>query len=204
MHAAMKRGLTISWVGALALIGVAGIALVLRQVPDRGTAMQPAAQARIGGAFALIDETGQQVSDRTYRGRWMLVFFGFTFCPDVCPTALNEVALTLRDLGPLAARIQPLFISVDPERDTPSQLAEYTDAFDSRIVGLTGTPAEIAAAARAYGAYYRKVGGGDDYTMDHSAIIYVMNPEGRFVTSFNHMSGADRMVKALRPLLAKS
>ncbi len=197
----MRHGFMIFGVGALILIGAVGIFLASGQ---KEMETLPATASRIGGPFALTDSSGQAVTEQTYRGKWLLVFFGFTFCPDVCPTALSEVAATLHDLGPLADRVQPIFVSIDPERDSPARMAEYTQVFDPRIAGLTGTAEQVAVAARVYGAFYRKSGDGPDYTMDHSAIIYVMNPEGRFVTSFNHQSGAEKMVKALRPLLSKS
>lgn len=204
----MKPGFMLAGIAAMALIAAAGIALILgdpRRLDDPHRPTRPAlTEARIGGPFTLVNSRGEAVTDQTFRGRWTLVFFGFTFCPDVCPTAMSEVAATLHDLGPLADRVQPLFVSIDPARDTPEHLGQFTAAFDRRIEGLTGSPEQVAAAAKAYGAYYRKVGDGADYTMDHSAIIYVMNPEGRFVTSFNHLSGAERMVQALRPLLSLS
>jgi len=160
----------------------------------------------IGGAFTLVDENGQTVTDQTYRGKWLLVFFGFTHCPDVCPTALNDIALTLDQLGPLAERIQPLFVTVDPERDTAEVMKDYTDAFHPSIVGLTGTSEQIAQVAKTYRVYYQKVPQGDgqdgEYTMDHSGITYVMTPDGKFASHFSPRTPIDAMAAKLRGLIS--
>ena len=146
----------------------------------------------IGGPFRLVDHTGAQVTDATYRGRIMLVFFGFTHCPDICPTELQVMAEVLDRLGEDAARVAPIFITVDPERDTPDALARYLDLFDPRIIGLTGSPEQIGAVARAYRVYYAKVHppGSTTYTMDHSSFIYLMDGQGRFAALFRHGSPA--------------
>ncbi|MDA8249700.1 MAG: SCO family protein [Rhodospirillales bacterium] len=138
----------------------------------------------IGGPFALTDGAGHAVTDRDLRGRYLLVYFGYTFCPDVCPTTLTAVAGALDRLGKRAERLQPLFITVDPLRDTPRVVRDYAAAFSPRILGLTGTPEQIARVARAYRVYYarhRTGEGPDDYTMDHSSILYLMGPQGRFI-----------------------
>ncbi len=138
----------------------------------------------IGGPFTLTDGAGQTVTDRTLRGRYLLVYFGYTFCPDVCPTTLTAVAGALDKLGKQADRLQPVFITVDPARDTPKVIGAYTAAFSSRILGLTGTDDQIAAVAREYRVYYakRRTGEGPgDYTMDHSSILYLMAPDGHFI-----------------------
>ncbi len=155
----------------------------------------------IGGPFTLMDENGQTVTDQTYRGKWLLVFFGFTHCPDVCPTALNDIALTLDQLGPLAASVQPLFVTVDPERDTPDIIKDYTDAFHPSIVGLTGTPEQIAEVAKTYRVYFKKVPQDDTYTMDHSGITYVMAPDGKFAAHFSPRTPIDAMASKLRSLI---
>jgi len=160
----------------------------------------------VRGRFSLIDETGRAVTEADYDGAWRLVFFGYTYCPDVCPTTLNTIAGVLARLGADAARVKPLFITVDPARDTPEVLAEYVAAFDRRITGLTGTAEQIAAAARAFGVYYAKVGneaGGDDapsgdYLMDHSAFIYLMDPKGRYLAAFSHDDAVDKIVAGIR------
>ena len=142
------------------------------------------AEPGIGGPFALEDGAGKRVTDRDYRGRFMLIYFGYTFCPDVCPTTLNQVADALDRLGPRADRIAPIFVTIDPKRDTPAVVQKYAAAFSPRLIGLTGTPEQVAAVAREYGVYYaehRTGAGPDDYTMDHSSILYLVAPDGTFV-----------------------
>jgi cytochrome oxidase Cu insertion factor (SCO1/SenC/PrrC family) len=162
----------------------------------------------IGGPFWLTAGHGRKVSEKDFLGKWLLVYFGYTHCPDICPTTLAEIAETLDRLGPLAADVQPLFITVDPERDTADVIGPYVKAFDSRIVGLSGTAAELAAAAKGYRVYYAKKEppGKDkaDYLMEHSAYVYVMRPDGRYVTLFAPLGGQgpDEMASRLRELMA--
>jgi len=136
----------------------------------------------IGGPFSLTDQNGARVDERILKGKWSAVFFGYTFCPDTCPTTLTALARAMDGLGPRARRLQVVFISVDPARDTPAQLKSYlsSPAFPKGAIGLTGSAAQVAAAARAWRVYYRKVGSGADYSMDHTAIVYLMDPQGRF------------------------
>jgi protein SCO1 len=142
--------------------------------------------ATVGGPIHLVDQDGRPFTDQSLRGKPFLVFFGFTHCPDVCPTALFEVSEIMRRLGPDAARTAALFISVDPERDTPTALKEYLTSFDPHLRGLTGDPAAIAAVAKAYRVYYKKVPlESGEYTMDHTALVYLMDKQGRFVAPFN-------------------
>jgi protein SCO1 len=158
----------------------------------------------IGGPFSLTAPDGTTVTDQTYRGKWLLVYFGYTFCPSSCPTTLLEIAAALGKLGPDAAKVQPIFITIDPKRDTADVLAKYTQSFDPRIVGLTGTPAQIAAVAHEYGAYYvaHKSGdGADDYTMDHSTYLYVMDPQGKFLQAFDADTPADHIADDLLRLM---
>ena len=153
-----------------------------------GKVSAPVAQqiATIGGPFTLTDQNGRTVSDGDLKGRPFLVFFGFTHCPDVCPTTLFEISEILRALGPDADRVRALLITVDPERDTPDVIKDYLSSFDPHLSGLTGDAAAIAAVAKAYRVYFKKVpleqGG---YTMDHTAIVYLMDKDGRFVSPFN-------------------
>jgi protein SCO1/2 len=170
-------------------------------------AMEDAASASgvsVGGPFQLTDMNGQAVSEASYRGRWMLIFFGYSFCPDVCPTELQTIATALDRLGPLAAKVQPLFITIDPARDTPVALKTYVALFGNRIVGLSGSPEQIAAVARAYRVYYAKVtpSGGGPYLMDHSAFIYLMNEKGRFVTLFGPDTSAQKLAEGLKARLS--
>ena len=162
-------------------------------------------RAEVGGPFELAAHTGETVTDRDFRGKHLLIFFGYTYCPDVCPTTLQQVSLALDELGALADAVQPLFISVDPERDTAESLADYVAAFHPRIVGLTGTPEQIAKAAEAYRAYYKKAGeteeGDEDYLMDHTAFLYLMGPEGEFIEVYDHHTPAADIAQALRASL---
>lgn len=156
----------------------------------------------IGGPFQLVNAaTGRQVSDRDFRGKWLLIFFGYTHCPDVCPTTLANIAEAMSQLGPLAAQIQPLFITLDPERDTLPVLVDYTSAFDPRILGLSGSADQIASAAKAYGIYYAKRAIGDDYFMDHTASVRVVRPDGSYASSLLSTAGPSDIVKRLRKLL---
>jgi protein SCO1/2 len=166
----------------------------------------PAATVTVGGPFTLAASDGTTVSDATYRGKWLLVFFGYTFCPNICPTTLLEVADALRRLGPDASELQPLFISIDPDRDTPDVMAAYTRSFDLRIVGLTGTVAQIASVAKEYGAYYaphRTGPGVDDYVMDHGTYLYLMDPNGQFVRGFDADTQGAVIADKLREMMAR-
>jgi protein SCO1/2 len=165
---------------------------------------QPAALT-VGGPFALIDGDGHQVTDRTWRGKYMLVYFGYTFCPDVCPTTLSAVADAMDKLGATADKIQPLFITVDPKRDKPDVVKQYAAAFGPRIIGLTGSPEQIAAAAKAYRVYYaehRTGPGPDDYSMDHSSVLYLMGPDGRFIQPVRADQTGPEMAAALSKLVS--
>ena len=193
-------------VGAVVLgcgIGVAG-AYLLDLFPAG-----PAAESREGGPggpFTLTAHTGQRMSDADFRGSYTLVFFGFTFCPDVCPTTLADMHAVLEALGDDAAAVQPLFVSVDPERDTPEVLATYVAAFDDRIVGLTGTEAEIKAITEDYGVFYEYVPDEVDpefYLVNHTAAIYLMDRDGRFVRVFSTQTPTDEMVTEIRAVMAE-
>src|SRR5262245_21482894 len=155
--------------------------------------------AAIGGPFQLVDQDGRKVTDEDFRGRPFLVFFGFTHCPEICPTTLFEISEILRKLGPDADRVRALFITVDPERDTPKVMKDYLSNFDPHLSGLTGDPDAIAAVAKAYRAIFRKVpldeGG---YTMDHTAIVYLMDKQGRFVSPFSLKRTAEASAAELR------
>lgn len=161
---------------------------------------------QVGGPFTLVNQDGKQVTEKDFLGGYMLVFFGYTYCPDVCPTVLSDIATVLDMLGEeKAAKITPVFISVDPARDTPDHLAEYVKFFHPRTVGLTGTEEQIKAVAREYRVYYRKneAKGDDpqDYLVDHTAIIYLMGPDGKLVTHFSHGTEPKAMAERLGKLL---
>jgi protein SCO1/2 len=167
---------------------VAGLVLfsaVIFIVTGRGPS-PIAMPSAVGGPFNLVDQNGKSITDQDMKGKPFLVFFGFTHCPDVCPTTLFDVSEVFRALGPDAKGVRALFVTVDPERDTPAVLKDYLSSFDPRIVGVTGDEASIAAAEKAYRVYAKKVPtDGGSYTMDHTAIVYLMNKDGRFVTPFN-------------------
>jgi protein SCO1/2 len=152
----------------------------------------------IGGPFTLVDQNGRTVTDRKFLGRWLLVYFGYTHCPDACPTALNEMAVALGDLDPVKrAKIQAIFISVDPERDTPAVMKDYVEAFDSgNIVGLTGTIEQVSAAEAVYRVRSQRYGRGDgDYTMSHASTIDIMDPAGRFIALVRPEHLAERLTQ---------
>ncbi len=162
--------------------------------------------AAIGGPFVLEDGNGQAVTNRSFSGKYMLVYFGYTYCPDVCPTTLNEVAGAIEKLGPKAERVQPLFITVDPQRDTPAAMKQYTAAFSPRIIGLTGTPEQIGNVEREYHVYAAKhvTGPGpNDYGMDHSSILYLMGPDGHFIAPIDADETATELAQTLAGMISK-
>jgi protein SCO1/2 len=158
---------------------------------------------QVGGHFALSTPDGRRVTDESFRGKWMLVYFGYTSCPDVCPTTLSSMAQALEKLGPLADRVQPVFITVDPVRDTAQIVGEYVKDFDPRFVGLVGSPQEIAAAAHDFHVYYvvRQLGN-NEYVIDHSSFIYVLDPNGAFVRLLTGDLPGHQLADALRKLLS--
>jgi protein SCO1/2 len=152
-----------------------------------GRLSAPVAQqvAAIGGPFKLVDQNGKAVTDQDLKGHPFLVFFGFTHCPDICPTTLFDVSEVLRALGPDADRTRALFITVDPERDTPAVIKDYLSSFDPHLRGATGDPAAIAAMTKTYRVYVKKVPAENGYTLDHSTIVYLMGKDGRFIAPFS-------------------
>jgi protein SCO1/2 len=162
-------------------------------------------QPDVGGPFQLVDQTGQAFTEAQLEGRWSLVFFGFTYCPDYCPTTLTALKATLDRLGPAGDDIQVVLVSVDPARDTPQALDDYLSnpAFPEGTVGLTGTEQQVAEAARVYRAVYEKVGEGEYYTMNHTLTIYLMGPDGRFRSALSHDLGPDRMADVIRRAMAR-
>ncbi len=154
----------------------------------------------IGGPFTLTDQDGKTVSDADFRGKYLLIYFGYTYCPDLCPTGLQSISHALNQLSSDLNKIKVLYITIDPARDTPAKLKQYVASFHPDIVGLTGAPEQIAAAAKAYQVYYAKGEQVDehDYVMDHSSLIYLMDPDGKFLTTFPENVDPDTLVKALR------
>ncbi len=204
---------------AYALIAVTGCAwAVLWLAPEQGQRVWGAMRAAgggaaglalpggvsVGGPFALTDTAGRAVTERTYSGRFMLVYFGYTFCPDVCPTELQAIAGALDLLGADAGKVVPLFVTIDPARDTVTALAEYVKLFDDRIVGLTGSEAQIADIARGYRVYRAKVNARDssDYLMDHSSFVYLMGPDGSLRALFRQGMAPKELADAIRAKLA--
>jgi protein SCO1/2 len=161
--------------------------------------------AAIGGPFQLVDQTGAKVDQSVLKGKWSAVFFGYTNCPDACPTTLFALGQAEKLLGPKADDFQTVFISVDPARDTPKQLASYlsTDAFPRRAMGLTGTPDQVAAAAKAYHVFFQKSGTGAGYTVDHSTFTYLMNPKGRFACVIPYNETPQAIVAKVRAAMSK-
>tara|TARA_R110002167_G_scaffold333501_2_gene540600 strand:+ start:910 stop:1542 length:633 start_codon:yes stop_codon:yes gene_type:complete len=190
------------------LVGIVVLGLAARwgwlNMDDRAppTALE-SASALIAGKFALTDHAGKAVTDETYRGKWLVVFFGYTFCPDVCPTTLTTVSDAIDRLVTRASQVQPLFITVDPQRDTVRRMAEYVAAFDASIVGLTGTPDQIDTAAGNFRAYYARAGEANDpdYLMDHSALLYILDPDGRFAAFVSTGDDVEAIVAKLRGLI---
>jgi len=159
-------------------------------------------EALVGGPFRLIDQDGNERRAADFHGRFMLVYFGYSNCPDVCPTTLAVMADALDKLGPRAGRVVPIFVTVDPERDTPKVLKAYLKAFGPRFVGLTGAEKEVAAAGRAYRVYYKRAPLKDGgYAMDHSSHIYLMGPDGKFIADYDETLGPDGLADALRKQL---
>ncbi len=171
---------------------------------DGAVKIEQAGLPKIGGPFTLVNQDGKTVTEVDFLGSHMLVYFGYTYCPDVCPTSLSAMAGALDILGPKADKITPVFITVDPERDDPAALKSYIEHFHPRLVGLTGSVEQVKAAAKAYKAYYAKSGDGyndGEYAMDHSSITYLMGPDGLFVTHFGHGVEGEVMAKKLAELL---
>ncbi len=160
----------------------------------------------IGGPFAMTDHRGRPVTDADFRGKYLLIYFGYTYCPDVCPTELGVMARALDLLGPAADKVQPLFVTVDPERDTAAHLSDYVGLFHPRLVGLTGTAEQVRGIARAYRVYYAKApqkdGKPEDYLMDHSSFLYLMGPDGGFIGVYPAGTASERIAQDLGPRIA--
>jgi protein SCO1 len=187
--------------GLLILAAGAVLALAFRDNP-KGVASSVLASA-IGGPFHLVDQNGKPFTEANLQGKWHLVFFGYTHCPDTCPTTLNELALALDKLGAKKRQVDIVFVSVDPERDTPELMKSYVASFDAPIVALTGNADEVREAAKAFRVYYAKHPRSDGgYDMDHSAVIYIMDPQGRFTATLTPDTPADAMAQRLEKLVS--
>jgi protein SCO1/2 len=163
------------------------------------------ARGPIGGPFALIDHNGRQRTDAEFRGKLMVIYFGYISCPDICPSDLTSITLALNQLGDTADEVQPIFITLDPERDTPGHLAEYVKAFHPRLLGLTGAPDEIRKVATAYKAYYVKAGnaGGADYAVDHTAFIYLVGRDGGYLGFLPPSTTPERLRDVIGQMLSR-
>ena len=201
----MKRRLLIVIVGSFLLGSLIGVgALMLNQESPNKNRVITSGQALIGGPFELVGKDGKTVTDKDFRGRYMLVFFGFTHCPDICPAELQVMSAALDDLGDKADQVVPVFITVDPARDTPELVTAYVENFGPNFVGLTGSLEAVDKAAKAYRVTYQKFqeeGAGDNYSVDHSALVYLMGPDGKFVTHFPYGTSPEKMADTLRRYL---
>lgn len=162
---------------------------------------RPSEAADVGGPFALVDQTGREVTDQDFRGRYMLIYFGYSYCPDVCPTELQVMSRALDELGAAAEQVQPVFVTVDPERDTVETLAGYVKHFRPDLVGLTGSAEQIARMTSAYKVYAARNPTPDDpenYSVSHSSMTYLMDPKGKFVTVFPYGTRAEEMAQGIR------
>jgi cytochrome oxidase Cu insertion factor (SCO1/SenC/PrrC family) len=199
MSSAARRGLII-FLSGLAVI-LAAFALDYWWIGGSGGGFTTVA---IGGPFSLLDQDGVLRHDSDFRGELMLVYFGYTYCPDACPTALQTMTTALDDLGDEAKAVQPIFVSVDPERDTVAQMKSYAQNFHPRLLALTGSPDQVAAAANAYRIFYEKVkaeDGGSDYLVDHSSFVYLMGRDGRYLAHFGPDATAADMAAAIKKYL---
>lgn len=202
--------------GGLWVADEAGNAFATRAIARAGTLvgiggggggdLAAVAGVPIGGNFHLVDQTGTPVTDATYAGRWLLMYFGYTFCPDVCPTELQTITAALDKLGSAGRQVVPIFVSVDPARDTPAVMAKYVRLFSKRMVGLTGTPQQIAEVAHVFRVYYARESSkpGEPYAVDHSSFVYLMDPQGRLAALFNQDTSADDMAARIRDRLSGS
>jgi cytochrome oxidase Cu insertion factor (SCO1/SenC/PrrC family) len=191
----MRRGLTAVLIAVLVICGV-----LLYQLYQRTLTGNTTGEALIGGPFELTDQNGNAVTDQTFKGRLMLIYFGFTYCPDACPTALGVMSAAIDKLDVAADQVVPILITVDPERDTPQVLKDYVSNFHPRMMGLTGTKEQIAQAAKAYRVFYQKAAGPtpDEYLMDHTLLVYLMDGDGKYITHFGPDATPDQMADEIR------
>ena len=191
-----RRALTAFLLAVLVICGL----LLYRLWIERMSPGTVSGEALIGGPFELTDQDGTKVTDQTYKGKLKLIYFGFTFCPDACPTALGVMSAALDKLDVAGERVVPMLITVDPERDTPQVLKDYVSNFHPRMVGLTGTPEQIAQVAKAYRVFYQKASGATagDYLMDHTLLIYLMDGEGKYLKHFTPDATPEQIAEEIR------
>lgn len=186
-----------------ATAGLAVVALAITFVMAPRQTSQITGIATIGGPFTLVDDTGAPVTDKMLAGKPFLIYFGYTYCPDVCPTTLFDLTRWIKELGPEADKLNYAFVTVDPERDTPKLMHAYLSSFDKRIRGFSGTPEQIAKIAREYHVYYKKIPSSDgSYLMDHSSLIYLMDAAGKFDTVIHYQEKDASALAKLRNLAA--
>jgi len=200
-HAALLAvALAVATAGALAGLWPLIVGPPEPRVASSGT-------AAIGGPFQLVSMNGETVTDQSYRGKWLLIYFGYTFCPDACPTALNGMSVALERLGQDAGKLQPLFITVDPDRDTREVMSDYLKSFDPRIVGLTGSQDQIDGVVKEYRIYVEQQKSGtegNDYLVSHSARIYLMDPSGKFANVIDGNETGETIAARLRKEMRRS
>ena len=201
MSPTAKRGLIALFLGLAVLLGV--LAYDFRAFFPNGLQGEQVAPVSIGGEFTLTDQNGIVRHAQDFRGKLMLVYFGYTYCPDACPTALQDMSGAIDLLGEKADAVQPIFITIDPARDTVEQMKLYASNFHPRLIALSGTPEQVAGAAKAYRAYYEKgkSSGGDDYLMDHTVFIYLMGRDGKYLSHFSPGATAEQMAAAMEKRL---
>jgi protein SCO1/2 len=200
----MRRRLLAVIVAGFLIGALGGAAFLVLTRGTAGPAVETSGKALIGGPFTLVDQHGKTVTEQDFRGRFMLVFFGFTHCPDICPAELQVISASLDELGPKADGVIPIFITLDPERDTPQVMADYVKNFNPRLIGLTGSTEAISEAAKAYRVAFSKFQedkSKSDYSIDHSALVYFMGKDGEYITHFAYGTPAAKMTETLRRYL---
>jgi len=202
----MRRRLLIVIFAGFLVGALGGAAALIVTSSAQGPKIETTGTALIGGPFTLVDQNGKTVTDRDFRGKYMLIFFGFTHCPDICPAELQVMSAALDALGPKADGVVPIFVTLDPERDTPEALGTYVENFGKNFVGLTGSPTAVADAAKAYRVTYSKFeykgkDGNNGYSIDHSALVYLMDKNGQYLTHFTYGTPPAKMTETMRSYL---
>ena len=185
----------------LTIIGFTAYKVNLANSDNGGRVVKTSGKALVGGPFNMVNQDGEPVTEKDFRGKYMLIFFGYTFCPDVCPTELQVITAALEQLGDGAKNIQPVFVSIDPERDTPAVMKEYVANFYPGMIGLTGSKEQVAEMAKRFLVVYSKVAEtgtpAKEYAMDHTSSTYLMGPDGNFIKHFSYGTDPDKLAKGL-------